>query len=398
MPAHPLFAQKQAAIKESLDKNPLVAVFQVTTHDGKTTIEEDAMNKVEAMYAGGIRKFEFLLRGDNTLPLDINSPLGKARHVNDPKDTYVGQVLAAIEKIKQKYDAIAAADNDEAKRVTLAVGTVTSDDIMNRVVINPGVGFAMTAHYPQGENQSHVLEYAARAGVPIIPTVSSRGDMAIKPDGNGEIVEVKKNTPGNDMLDPKKISELRDKGIECFKASDFTEIAMKRAAKQGNMKRSYCDQPWSEIAEKDPKTRAVFGLIAVAEAIRDSYNGQVPTDKNFTVATTGGVDEKTLPYIAMGAKNDLRGVNVRDKITEIFTNEMGQVDPQAAKLTEILKRTTIGAGGTFMTKNYNDIIKKKGMAGLEEAKADLAKMARLGTDTVKQAQKGEVFSQRAVAA
>ena len=137
-----------------------------------------------------------------------------------------------------------------------------------------------------------------------------------------------------------------------------------------------------------------FGLLAVAEAIRASYNGKpIPEDKKFTVATTGGVDEKTLSYIAMGTKNDRQNRFVKRRIAEIIgTNNINEVH----QIIDILDRTTIGAGGTFMTKNYNDIIAAKGLDGLDEAKADLTKMARLGTEMAKEALKGELVANREV--
>ena len=169
----------------------------------------------------------------------------------DDQKTYVGQVLSVISKIKKKYDHVAELSEDPDKKVTLAVGTITSEPIMKRVLENPDVSFAMTAHYP--ENYKQILDQAAEKGLTIIPTVSKRPDMKItRPTGQGEIVEVKKNTPGNNELDPAHIAELRDKGIECFKASDFTEIAMERAKKAGNQNFAWTNEAWAGYGGKRP--------------------------------------------------------------------------------------------------------------------------------------------------
>lgn len=134
------FPENQSAIQKSLDENAFVAVFQVKTHNGKTTILEDAVSKVLAMYSGGVRKFEFLLRGDETMPLDTNSPLGKTLPGLQAKETYVGQVLNAVDFLARNFpDAVFGA------------GTISSPHIMQQVVANKNIKFVMTAHWPGEE-------------------------------------------------------------------------------------------------------------------------------------------------------------------------------------------------------------------------------------------------------
>ncbi len=368
---------REKRITESLKANPLVAVFKAETHGtGKPAdLRKDAETKVAAMYAGGVRTFEFLLRGDTKMALDTDSPLGKLKGITDPGQTYIGQMMDIIRDLAAAYP--------QAK---FGVGTISSPEVMRKVVRNDAISFCMTAHYPGAEDGS-IVSLAVKAKKPILTTASRLTDVPMKiyskgdnegfafngkdvlgadtsakfaASGEGETIEFSPKDKGKDELDPQALSEIRAAGSGLFKASDFTEMAKTRASKADavNARRSGAamlnglvipDHGWRaqvDAKEPDPLTKVALGLIVIAEAVQQSYaleGKTLPPGKSFTVATTGGVDQGTLPYLAVG----IHDPKVAQRITEI----VGQAD--AEKLFQVLRKTTLGAGGTFMTKEFD---------------------------------------------
>jgi sugar/nucleoside kinase (ribokinase family) len=290
------FMNNQAALVDELKIAPFVPVFQMTTHDGKNSIAEDAECKVEAMYQGGIRHFEFLLRGDDRLELD----------------EYIAQVLAAIDTLAPKYG--------DAK---FGVGTVSSLECMKRAAENSNVAFIVTAHWPGDE----MIRTAMSLGKPFIPTVSRTDNVDFS--NNGRIVAPGKN--GTDTLNPQRIRALRNMGVATFKIFDFGRIASQRAKA-------------SSLDAQAPATLIAAGLVAIAEAIRDSHDGDIPVDQQLCAMITGGVNRENLPYLVASVSNGKMATMVR---------EIAGGDSAAAPLIAILERTTIVAGGTFITRDYD---------------------------------------------
>ena len=95
-------------------------VFQLTTHQGQTTIAQDA-RQVRWLLSRRLPAFEFLLRGDETLELDED----------------IAQVLAARCPGRQP--------DGDAK---FGVGTVSSEVRMQKVAENPHVAFIVRADWP----------------------------------------------------------------------------------------------------------------------------------------------------------------------------------------------------------------------------------------------------------
>lgn len=314
------FQGHQDGLKHALNEAPFVPVFQLTTHNGQNSILQDAKAKVAAMYKCGIRQFEFLLRGDETMLLD----------------QYIDKTLAAIDVLAKEYP--------DAK---FGVGTVSSPERMQKVAENPNVAFIVTAHWP-GEA---MIKTATWNGKPIIPTVSQTEEITVSADG--KIAAPGKT--GTDTLNPERIKALREMGVDTIKIFDFGAIAKKRLGQ---------DKPGDS-------TMIASGLVAIAEAIKASYDGQpVPTDKQFYAMTTGGVTKENLPYLAAGAKNS--------RMKEEIANLLGGTTA-AQPILDILRQTTVVAGGTFITKDYDKAPNTEAASrALEQLSRDVCNIVKQG--------------------
>lgn len=349
------FKKKQAVLEAALKDVPFVPVFQLTTHKGKNTLMQDAERKVAAMLNGGIDKFEFLLRGDETMPLQ----------------DYVDQTLGAITELAKKYP-----------KAKFGVGTVSSEEIMQQVASHPDVSFAVTAHWPDPS----MIHKATDRGKPIFATISDSEKLTYSAGGN--IVGPGKE--GIDTLVPAHIPELRSMGVETFKVFEFGAVARKRfneyfipkmrliagEQKPGDKQESLGREPNSEEL-------IAAGLIAIAEAIHNAYDPKIPNGAHFYAMATGGITADNLGLLAAGLKNQ----NVKKHFMDFAGGER-----QAAPLVEIINHTTVVAGGTFITKDYDKVFNNESATEAEKTAAGpaLEKLSRDVSAIIKDAKLGIV--------
>ena len=325
------FRENQQDIVSQVGSNGFVTVFAPKQQTETSTVEDDALTKARAMIAAGVTKIEFLARGDKHVPLD----------------NYINQLLSAIQRLRQEYP-----------QVKYGVGTVSYtydsngkpiDTTTRMKRIASVADFVVTAHAPDDA----MIGAAKAAGTPFFSTVSKSTRLEFA--NNGATVGPNDNPgSGTDELNPAQIAHLRDQfGIDTIKIYHFGKIAEKRAGKK-----------------LGAKEQAIYGLIAIGEAIQASYACPVPPQKTFCAMTTGGItmEEENLARVLAGARNP-----------EVEADIRAILGTRADPIINILKRTTIAAGGTFVTKTYDE----KYAADPQAALADLTKTCKEAVETAR---------------